>query len=114
SKLLIFTRVLPQLRARVEEDLKGPGLQRERVLAAIVRLMELTFFRVGNSDSVKMSKSFGLTTLRDRHVAIEGTSIHINFRGKSGKRHETDINDRRLARFVKDCRDLLGYELFHY
>ena len=114
TKLLIFTRVLPQLRARVEEDLKRPGLQRERVLAAIVRLMELTFFRVGNSEYAKSNKSFGLTTLRDRHVAIEGSRIHISFRGKSGKHHETDINDRRLARIVKDCRDLPGYELFQY
>jgi DNA topoisomerase I len=114
SKLLIFTRVLPQLRARVEEDLKRPGLERERVLAAIVRLMELTFFRIGNSEYAKSNKSFGLTTLRDRHVAIEGSRIHISFRGKSGKHHETDINDRRLARIVKDCRDLPGYELFQY
>jgi DNA topoisomerase I len=114
SKLLVFTRVLPQLRARVEEDLKQPGLQRERVLAAIVRLMELTFFRVGNSEYAKSNKSFGLTTLRDRHVAIEGSRIHIGFRGKSGKHHETDINDRRLARIVKGCRDLPGYELFQY
>jgi DNA topoisomerase-1 len=114
SKLLVFTRVLPQLRAQVEEDLKRPGLQRERVLAAIVRLMELTFFRVGNSEYAKANKSFGLTTLRDRHVAIEGGRIHISFRGKSGKHHETDINDRRLARIVKGCRDLPGYELFQY
>jgi DNA topoisomerase-1 len=114
SKLLIFTRALPQLRARVEEDLKRPGLQRQRVLAAIVRLMELTFFRVGNSEYAKANNSFGLTTLRDRHVAIEGSRIHISFRGKSGKHHETDINDRRLARIVKDCRDLPGYELFQY
>ena len=114
NKLLIFTQVLPQLRARVEEDLKRPGLQRERVLAAIVRLMELTFFRVGNSEYAKSNESFGLTTLRDRHVAIEGSRIHISFRGKSGKHHETDINDRRLARIVKSCRDLPGYELFQY
>jgi DNA topoisomerase I len=100
SKLLIFTHVLPQFRARVEEDLKRPGLHRERVLAAIVRLMELTFFRVGNSEYAKANKSFGLTTLRDRHVAIEGSRIHISFRGKSGKHHETDINDRRLARIA--------------
>jgi len=84
------------------------------VLAAIVRLMELTFFRVGNVEYAKANKSFGLTTLRDRHVAIEGGKIHISFRGKSGKQHETDINDRRLARIVKDCRDLPGYELFQY
>src|SRR5947199_771081 len=114
SKLLIFTQVLPQLRARVEGDLKRAGLQRERVLAAIVRLMELTFFRVGNSEYAKANESFGLTTLRDRHVAIEGSRIHISFRGKSGKHHETDINDRRLARIVKSCRDLPGYELFQY
>jgi DNA topoisomerase I len=114
SKLLVFTHVLPQLRARMEEDLKQPGLQRERVLAAIVRLMELTFFRIGNSEYAKSNKSFGLTTLRDRHVAIEGSRIHIGFRGKSGKHHETDINDRRLARIVKGCRDLPGYELFQY
>src|SRR5437763_3091488 len=114
SKLLIFARVLPLIRARVEEDLKRPGLQRERVLAAIVRLMELTFFRVGNSEYAKANESFGLTTLRDRHVTIEGSRIHISFRGRSGKHHETDINDRRLARIVKDCRDLPGYELFQY
>jgi DNA topoisomerase-1 len=76
--------------------------------------MELTFFRVGNSEYAKANKSFGLTTLRDRHVAIEGGRIHISFRGKSGKHHETDINDRRLARIVKGCRDLPGYELFQY
>jgi DNA topoisomerase-1 len=84
------------------------------VLAAIVRLMEMTLIRIGNAEYAKANKSFGLTTLRDRHVAIEGAHVHISFRGKSGKRHETDINDRRLARIVKDCRDLPGYELFQY
>jgi DNA topoisomerase-1 len=114
GKLLVFARALPQIRARVEEDLKRPGLPRQRVLAAIVRLMELTFFRVGNSEYAKANKSFGLTTLRDRHVVIEGGHIHISFRGKSGKQHETDINDHRLAGIVKGCRDLPGYELFQY
>ena len=114
GKLLIFAKALPVIRDRVEEDLKRRGLPRERVLAAIVRLMELTFFRVGNTEYAKANKSFGLTTLRDRHVAIEGGKIHISFRGKSGKQHETDINDRRLARIVKDCRDVPGYELFQY
>ena len=113
-KLLVFSRVLPLIRARVVEDLKRPGLPRERVLAAIVRLMELTLFRIGNSEYAKQNKSFGLTTLRDRHVEIEGSHIHIHFRGKSGKEQEGDINDRRLARIVKDCRDLPGYELFQY
>jgi DNA topoisomerase I len=114
GKLLIFAKALPLIRARVEEDLRRRGLPRERVLAAIVRLMELTFFRVGNTEYAKTNKSFGLTTLRDRHVAIEGGRIHISFRGKSGKQHETDINDRRLARIIKDCRDVPGYELFQY
>ena len=114
SKLLIFSRALPKLRARVEEDLKRPGLTRERVLAAIVRLMDMTLFRIGNNEYAKENKSFGLTTLRDRHVEIEGSRIHISFRGKHGKHQETDINDRRLARIIKNCRDLPGYELFQY
>lgn len=113
-KLLVFARVLPAIRARVDEDLQRGGLPRERVLAAIVRLMELTLFRIGNSEYAKENKSYGLTTLRDRHVAIEGDRIHISFRGKSGKHQETDINNRRLARIVKGCRDLPGYELFQY
>jgi DNA topoisomerase I len=114
GKMLLFSRVLPVIRARIEEDLKRPGLPRERVLAAIIRLMELTLFRVGNSEYAKENKSYGLTTLLDRHVAIEGSRIHISFRGKSGKQHLSDINDRRLARIVKNCRDLPGYELFQY
>jgi DNA topoisomerase I len=114
GKLLIFARVLPLIRARVEEDLKRPGLPRERVLAAVVRLMELTLFRVGNSEYARKNKSFGLTTLRDHHARIDGSHIHLSFRGKSGNRYESDINDRRLARIVKGCRDLPGYELFQY
>ena len=114
GKMLVFSRALPLIRARVEEDLRRPGMPRERVLAAIVRLMELTLFRIGNSEYAKENKSFGLTTLRNRHVAIDGSRIHIHFRGKSGKQHETDINDRRLARIIKSCRDLPGQELFQY
>jgi len=114
GKVLIFARVLPLIRARVEQDLKRPGLPRERVLAAVVRLMEMTLFRVGNSEYAKQNNSFGLTTLRDRHVRIEGSHIHLSFRGKSGNRYESDINDRRLARIIKGCRDLPGYELFQY
>ncbi len=114
GKLLIFARVLPLIRARVEQDLKRPGLPRERVLAAVVRLMELTLFRVGNSEYARKNKSFGLTTLRDRHARIDGDHVHLSFRGKSGNSYESDINDRRLARIVKGCRDLPGYELFQY
>ncbi len=114
GKMLVFGRVLPTIRERVETDLRRRGLPRERVLAAVVRLMETTLFRIGNTEYAKANKSYGLTTLRDRHVEIEGSRIHLSFRGKHGIRHETDIKDRRLARIVKDCRDLPGYELFQY
>jgi DNA topoisomerase I len=114
GKMLTFARVLPLIRARVNADLRRHGLQCERVLAAIVRLLELTLFRIGNSEYARSNGSFGLTTLHDRHARIEGSHIHLSFRGKSGSRNETDINDPRLARVVKACRDLPGYELFQY
>jgi DNA topoisomerase I len=114
GKILTFGRVLPIIRERVGADLGRRGLPRERVLAAVVRLMETTLFRIGNAEYAKANKSFGLTTLRDRHVEIEGNHIHLSFRGKHGIRHQSDINDRRLARIIKDCRDLPGYELFQY
>jgi len=114
GKMLIFGRVLPAIRQRVEADLRRRGLPRERVLAAVVRLMEATLFRIGNTEYAKANKSYGLTTLRDRHVEIDGSHIHLSFRGKHGIRHESNINDRRLARIIRDCRDLPGYELFQY
>ena len=79
-----------------------------------MRLLELTLHRIGNSEYSKANKSFGLTTLRRRHAEIEGGHIRLSFRGKSGIRHETDINDHRLVRIVKNCRDLPGYELFQH
>jgi DNA topoisomerase I len=114
GKMLVFGQVLPVIRERIEADLRRRGLPRERVLAAVVRLMEATLFRIGNNEYAKANKSYGLTTLRDQHVDIDGSCIHLSFRGKHGIRHEADINDRRLARIVKDCRDLPGYELFQY
>ena len=114
GRMLVFSRALPRIRARVERDLRRHGLPREKVLAAIVRLMELTLFRVGNVEYSKTNNSFGLTTLRDRHAVIDGGHIRFSFRGKSGVRHEGRIVDRRLARIVKNCRDLPGYELFQY
>jgi DNA topoisomerase I len=114
GKMLTFGKVLPAIRQRVEADLRRRGLPRERVLAAVVRLIEATLFRIGNTEYAKANKSYGLTTLRDRHVEIDGSLIHLSFRGKHGLRHESDINDRRLARIIKDCRDLPGYELFQY
>jgi DNA topoisomerase-1 len=114
GRMLLFGRVLPRIRAQVDADLRRHGLPRERVLAAIVRLLELTLFRIGNVEYSKANKSFGLTTLRHRHAVIEGDRIRLSFRGKSGVRHEGCINDRRLGRIVKNCRDLPGYELFQY
>jgi DNA topoisomerase I len=114
GKMLIFGRVLPTIRKRVDADLSSRGLTRQRVLAAVVRLIEITLCRIGNNEYAKANKSYGLTTLRDRHVEINGSRIHLSFRGKHGIRHDTDITDRRLARIVKDCRDLPGYELFQY
>ncbi len=114
GRMLVFSRALPQIRARVDADLRRHGLPRERVLAAIVRLMELTLFRIGNVEYSKTNNSYGLTTLRDRHAVIDGNEIRLSFRGKSGVRQEGRITDRRLARIVKNCRDLPGYELFQY
>ncbi len=114
GKMLIFARVLPSIRARIDVDLRRRGLPRERVLGALVRLLELTLFRIGNSEYARTNGSFGLTTLRNRHTQIQGSHIHLSFRGKGGIRNEGDINDPRLARIVKACRDLPGYELFQY
>ncbi|HTV90214.1 MAG TPA: DNA topoisomerase IB [Stellaceae bacterium] len=114
SRMVVFARALPKIRARVESDLGRAGLPREKVLAAIVRLMELTLFRVGNVEYSKTNKSYGLTTLRHRHAEIDGDEVRLSFRGKSGIRHDGTIRDRRLARIVKNCRDLPGYELFQY
>jgi len=114
GKMLMFARALPLIRAGVDADLRRHGLPCERVLAAILRLLELTLFRVGNREYSRTNGSFGLTTLRDRHAQIQGNHIHLSFRGKSGVRNESDINDPRVARIVKACRELPGYELFQY
>jgi DNA topoisomerase-1 len=114
DRLIAFGRALPKLRAKVEADLDRRGLPREKVLAAVVRLLETTLIRVGNSEYAKANKSFGLTTLRDRHAAISTAGVKFQFRGKSGKVHETGVRDRRLARIVKACQDLPGQRLFQY
>lgn len=114
DKMVAFGRTLPLIRERVERDLKLPGLPREKVLAAIVRLPDITSVRIGNDEYARENNSFGLTTMRDDHVDIAGVSIHFQFRGKRGKEQVIDIRDRRLARIVKNCRDLPGQELFQY
>ncbi len=99
---------------RTAADLARPGLPREKVLATVVQLLEKSLIRVGNDEYAKANRSFGLTTLRNQHVDVRGSTLKFEFRGKSGVRHSVDVNDRRLARIVKQCRDLPGQELFQY
>lgn len=112
--LIQFGEALPALRRRVREDLGRTGLAKERVLAVAVRLLETTLIRIGNVEYAKANESFGLTTLQDDHVEIQGATIRFRFKGKSGVNHEITVADRRLAGLVKRCRDLPGYELFQY
>jgi DNA topoisomerase-1 len=98
----------------VERDLARPGLSREKVLAASVRLLERTLIRVGNEEYARQNRSFGLSTLQDRHARVEGSEVRLRFRGKAGITHELSLRDRRLARIVQRCRDLPGQELFQY
>jgi DNA topoisomerase-1 len=114
GRMAQFGAVLPAIRARVEHDLALAGLPREKILAAIVRLLETTFIRVGNTEYAKTNHSYGLTTLRNKHVAVKNSTVTFNFQGKSGVEHTIDLEDRRLARIVERCRDLPGYELFQY
>ncbi len=114
TRLIAFGEALPRIRARVDADLARPGLPREKVLATVVRLLETTFIRVGNEEYAKTNKSYGLTTMRNEHVDVSGGTIHFQFRGKSGVEHTIGINDRRVARIVKRCKELPGKELFQY
>jgi DNA topoisomerase-1 len=113
-RLLRFGDSLPLIRTQVEQDLALRGLPRQKVLAAVVRILETTCIRVGNKEYARANQSFGLTTLRDRHVDVTGSTIHFYFRGKSRQEHVIDLQDRRLARIIKKCRDIRGYDLFQY
>ena len=114
SKLSHFANHLPAIRSRLKIDLQKPGLSRERVLATVVAIMEKTLIRVGNEEYAKENHSYGLTTLRNRHVAIRGSHVRFHFRGKSGVAHDIEIDDPRLAKVVKKCQELPGQELFSY
>jgi DNA topoisomerase-1 len=114
SRMIDFGHALPVIRQRVDVDLAGRALTREKVLAAVVSLLEQTMIRVGNEEYARANHSYGLTTLRDRHVALDGGTIRFHFRGKSGKEHEVNLQDHRLARIVKRCRELPGQTLFQY
>ena len=114
ERLLSFAEVLPKIRAKVDEDMRRPDLSRKKVLATIVRLLEVSLIRIGNEEYAKENKSFGLTTMRNRHVEVEGATIKFQFRGKSGKKHNVEVSDRRVARIIQKCQDLPGQQLFQY
>jgi len=114
ARMLEFAHVLPKIRRRVRADLRRRGLSREKVLATIVRLLESTLIRVGNDEYARDNHSYGLTTMRNRHVAVHREKLRFTFRGKSGKKHEISIYDRLLARVVKKCQEMPGQELFVY
>jgi len=114
ERMLKFGNALPAIRAEVDRALKLPGLPREKVLATIVYLLEATMMRVGNEEYARTNKSFGLTTLRNRHAKVDGSDVEFSFRGKSGVYHKVKVHDRRLARIIARSRDLPGQELFQY
>ena len=114
ERILEFAHTLPKIRARVDADLRSAKLTRERVLAAIVRLLELTLIRVGNEEYAKANASYGLTTLREKHVAVDGSLVRFRFNGKSGKAHDVGIRDRRVARVIRALQELPGQDLFTY
>jgi len=114
AHMIAFAKALPKIRARVARDLKQPDLSRDKVLATVVRLLETSLIRVGNEEYARDNKSFGLTTMRDKHVEVRGARIKFEFRGKSGKIHCVDVEDRLLAAQVRKCQDLPGQELFQY
>jgi DNA topoisomerase-1 len=114
ERMIPFARALPRIRRRVARDLARPGLPREKVLAAVVRLLEVTRMRVGNEEYVRENESFGLTTLRERQVKVRGAKLAFRFRGKSGVEHAFELADRRLAAIVRRMHDLPGEELFQY
>jgi DNA topoisomerase I len=114
ERMIAFGKQLPVIRRRVGRDLARPGLPRQKILATVVRLLEVTLIRVGNEEYAKHNDSFGLATMRDQHVSVNGSNVRFEFRGKSGISHSIELHDRRLARIVRRSRDLPGYELFQY
>lgn len=114
NRMLLFGACLPTIRQTIARDLNQSGLPREKVLAAVVQLLESTLIRVGNAQYAKKNRSFGLTTMRDRHVEIKGAKVKFEFRGKSGIDHEIELKDRRLAKIIQQCREIPGYEIFKY
>src|SRR5947209_2955139 len=114
DRLVNFGKALPKIRRRLKKDLALSSLPREKVLATIVQLLERSLIRVGNEEYARENKSFGLTTMQDRHVDVKGSKLRFRFRGKSGRQHEVDVTDRRIARIISNLQDLPGQSLFQY
>lgn len=114
DRMVTFGAALPKIRRRVAKDLALSGLPKNKVLATIISIMERTFIRVGNEEYARENKSYGLTTMRNRHINVKGSKVRFKFRGKSGVEHQVDVADRRLARIVKKLQDLPGQEVFGY
>jgi DNA topoisomerase I len=114
ERMISFGKALPSIRKAVDEALRLPGLPREKVLATVVYLLQVTMMRIGNEEYARTNKSFGLTTLRNRHVRVDGSEVEFKFRGKSGVYHAVRVADRRLARIIQRARELPGQELFQY
>jgi DNA topoisomerase I len=114
ERMLAFGLALPAIRAQVDAALALPGLPRDKVLATVVHLLQATMMRIGNEEYVRDNRSYGLTTLRNRHVRIDGSKVRFRFRGKSGVQHDVTVTDRRLARIIRRTRDLPGQDLFQY
>jgi DNA topoisomerase-1 len=114
DRIISFGKALPKIRRRIARDLKLSGLPRNKVLATVVQLLERTFIRIGNEEYARENKSFGLTTMKDRHVEVKGAKLRFRFRGKSGREHEVDVTDRHIAKIVSKLQDLPGQDLFQY
>jgi DNA topoisomerase-1 len=114
ERMLAFSAVLPKLRARVTRDLELEGMPRDKVLATVVRLLDTTLIRVGSEEYARDNKSYGLTTLRKKHLSVKSGTLRFQFRGKSGIEHDVSVSDPRIARIIKRCMDLPGHDLFQY
>ena len=113
-RLLEFGNALPQLRLQIEKDMQDKALSGQKVIATVLSLMELTYIRIGNDEYAKQNGSYGLTTMQDKHVAVNGETIRFSFTGKKGVSHDITLRNRKLARLVKECRDIPGKSLFQY
>jgi DNA topoisomerase-1 len=113
-KMIEFAKLLPRIRRQVNHDLNLPGMQREKVIATVVWLLENTLIRIGNKEYVEENKSYGLTTLKNRHVDVEGNTVKFEFKGKSGVYHKVKARSKRVANIIRHCQDLPGQQLFEY